>query len=93
MSTETIRVARNVLFRCFVVGFGLALFFGGILAVGWEAWISLAARWFHTTEAVLTPVFLNFLVAIRFFLFFVVLTPALALHWTYKAELKRKPAA
>ncbi len=92
MNTETLRMARNILLRCFVVGLGLALVFGGILALGWETWISMAARWFRTSEATLAPVFVNFLVAIRFFLIFVLLTPALALHWSYKAELKRKPS-
>lgn len=91
MNLETLRVARNLLSRCFLVGMGLALLIGGVLAAGWDAWMSVASRWLGTSEAVLIPIVLNFLTAIRFFLFFVLLTPALALHWTYKAESKRKP--
>lgn len=87
---ERLRLIRNVLLRTFVVGFVIALVLGLVTMMGWVKWMTMASAWFHTDPATLTPLVLNFFLDIRFFLLFIVLAPALAMHWTIKkAEEKR----
>jgi ABC-type arginine/histidine transport system permease subunit len=86
MNTTTLRLARNLLLRSFVVGLVIALLLGLIVMAGWSTWIDLASAWFHTDEATLTPIILQFFMTIRFFLLFILLTPALAIHWTLKKD-------
>lgn len=89
MSCETLRLLRNILLRSFVIGLGLALILVIITLNYWAAWMPLATGWFHTDATILTPIVLKFFVDLRFFLFFVLLTPGLAIHWTLKRELAR----
>ena len=89
MKFEILRVLRNILFRCFVIGLVIALLLGLTMMGGWTTWMDIAGRWFHTDSATLTPLVLKFFIEIRFFLLFIVLTPALAIHWTLKKDEKR----
>jgi len=86
---ETVRILRNVFLRTFLVGAGIGLLFAVATLAGWNLWMPLGARLFHTDEATVTVATLQFFVALRFFLWFVVLAPALAMHWTLKAEATR----
>ena len=86
MNYETLRLVRNILLRSFVVGFVIALVLGLVTMIGWTTWMGWASEWFHTDSATLMPLVLQFFVQIRFFLLFIVLTPALAIHWTLKRE-------
>jgi hypothetical protein len=83
---ETLRLIRNILLRTFVIGLAIALILGVVTMTGWMTWMGLASEWFHTDAATLTPIILGFFVQIRFFLLFIVLAPALAIHWTLKKE-------
>jgi hypothetical protein len=85
---ETLRLIRNILIRSFVIGAGLGLLFAIATLAGWTVWMPLAASLFHTDAATVTSVTLQFFVGLRFFLWFCVLTPALAMHWTLKTETK-----
>jgi hypothetical protein len=85
---ETLRLIRNIFIRSFVIGAGLALLFAIATLAGWNVWMPLGARLFHTDTATVTSVTLQFFVGLRFFLWFCVLTPALAMHWTLKAETR-----
>jgi len=85
---ETLRLIRNIFIRSFVIGAGLGLVFAIATLAGWNVWMPLGARLFHTDAATVTSVTLQFFVGLRFFLWFCVLTPALAMHWTLKAETK-----
>ncbi len=86
MNDETLRLARNILLRTFVIGLVIALVLGLTTIIGWTTWIGMASEWFHTDPATLTPLVLKFFINIRFFLLFIVLTPALAIHWTLKKD-------
>lgn len=90
MNNEILRMVRNILLRSFIVGFTIALLLGLVTMSGWTTWIALASGWFHIDATTLTPIVLKFFMDIRFFLLFVILTPALAIHWTLKRELARK---
>jgi len=89
MNFEILRLIRNILLRSFVIGFAIALFLGLVMMAAWTTWMDMAGRWFHTDSATLTPLVLKFFTEIRFFLLFVVLTPALAIHWTLKKDHKQ----
>ncbi len=87
---EILRLIRNILFRGFGVGLIIALVLGLVMMVGWTYWMNMAGAWFHTDPTTLTPLMLKFFVDIRFFLLFILLTPALAIHWTIKRAEEKK---
>lgn len=87
MNKENLRLLRNILFRTFVVGIVLVLILGALTIYSWESCASLSGEWFNIDPAVLVPVVFEFFATVRFFLLFVVLAPALALHWTLKKEM------
>ena len=86
---DVVRLLRNIFLRTFVIGAAFGLVFAIVTIVAWDAWMSLATRCFHTDAATMTPLALRFFTQLRFFLWFGLLTPGLALHWTLKAEEKR----
>ncbi len=90
MSYETLRLIRDILLRSFVIGAVIALVFGLVTIIGWTTWADMAGRWFHTDSATLTQLVLSFFMSVRFFLVFIVLTPALAIHWTLRKELNKR---
>jgi hypothetical protein len=90
MNQDTLRLARNILLRSFVVGLVLCLILGVATLAYWDTWAGMASSWFHADEALLASVVLGFFMNVRFFLLFILLTPGLALHWTLKCERKKK---
>ena len=88
MNFETLRLIRNILLRSFAIGFVITLVLGLVTMIWWTSWMGLASAWFHTDSATLTALVLKFFMDIRFFLLFIVLTPALAIHWTIKKDGK-----
>ena len=82
---ETIRVIRDALFRTFLIGviFGLAYV---CIYFGWrDYWDNLVViRWALIDQKSLGILTLSFFGLIRFYLVFILLAPALALHWTLK---------
>jgi len=91
LDLETLRIIRNVLLRCFAVGVVFALLMLVAMLAAWPVWTGLATRWFHADEAQLGVIALQFFTAIRFYFVFVLLAPALALHWTLVAGFRRAP--
>ena len=86
---EVLRVLRNIFLRTFLVGAGI----GGLMAIAtilfWDAGMSFTTRFFHVDVATASPIVLHFFGELRFFLWFCLFTPGLALHWTLKAEEKK----
>lgn len=91
MKNETIRQIRNILLRTFAVTFVLNLLMAAATFGLWDTWTSITGQWFHTSPESLGPQMVNFFTATKFFALFVLLGPALALHWTLRAE-ERKAA-
>lgn len=89
MNIENLRIVRNILFRTFLSGLIIVILFAVATMSLWDFMIAMANQWFHTTEAVLTPIVIKFFVDIRFYLVFVILAPALGIHWTIKKEESR----
>ncbi len=90
MNYEILRLIRNILFRSFVVGAIISFVFGLLTMIWWTTWMGMAEQWFHADSATLTQLVVKFFMNVRFFLVFIVLTPALAIHWTLRKELDRK---
>jgi hypothetical protein len=86
---DTLRLIRNILLRCFAIGVVFALLMLIATLAAWPVWTGLAMRWFHADEAQLANIVLAFFTAIRFYFLFILLAPALALHWTLRSESAR----
>jgi hypothetical protein len=88
MDYEALRVIRNILLRTFAIGLFITLVLGPVTVLGWTTWIGIAKNWLHTDADTFSLLVLQFFSAIRFYLVFIVLTPALAIHWTIKKHEK-----
>jgi hypothetical protein len=86
---ETVRLLRNIFLRALVVAVGFAILFAIATFVWWDAGMAFVTHHFHTDADTLTPIALQWFSQLRFFIWFGLLTPGLALHWTLKAEEKR----
>lgn len=86
MNLESVRLARNILFRTLVVVFALNLLVALATFGLWDTWTTLTSQWFHTTPEVLGPLMVNFFTTAKFVAIYVLLAPAIALHWTLTAE-------
>lgn len=51
---ETVRLLRNAFIRSFLVGAALAFVSAAVTMAGWNAWMPIAARFFHTDSVILT---------------------------------------
>lgn len=85
---ETMRLIRNVLLKCFAIGAVFALLMLIATLAAWPIWTGLAMSWFHTDQAQLGVIVLQFFTAIRFYFLFILLAPALALHWTIRERAR-----
>ena len=82
---ETIRIIRDILFRLFLISLIMGLLFAGVYYGGRGYWDRLIVdRLGLIDEKSLNVVVIEFFVLIRFYLVFILLAPALALHWTLK---------
>jgi hypothetical protein len=89
IALDTLRLFRNVLLRCFAIGVVFALLTLIATLLAWPVWTGLAMRWFHADEAQLSTIVLAFFTEVRFYFLFILLAPALALHWTLGSERAR----
>lgn len=85
MNLELLRQIRNLLLRLAAISFVLSLVMAFSTVALWDTWAGLAAQWFRTAPAELGPVVVNFFAFIKFYYVFILLAPALALHWSIKA--------
>ncbi len=90
MSSELLELIRNILLKTAAITYGLAVLMAVATFLLWDTWTTLISQSFHTTPAVLSPLMLTFFTAIKFYAIFMLLAPALALHWTIKARRKKE---
>jgi hypothetical protein len=82
---ETIQIFRNILFRTFLISVVFALLMASVYYGRRDCWDSLIVnRWGLIDQSSLNVVAVSFFSLIRFYLVFLLLSPALALHWTLK---------
>ncbi len=89
MNIENLRFLRNLLFRTMVVIFCLNVFMYLATMTLWDTWSALVASWFRMPAAGLGPIMLCFFSAVKFFAIYILLAPALALHWSIKVQERR----
>ena len=89
IALDTLRLLRNILLRCFAIGVVFALLMLVVTLAAWPVWTGLAMQWFHADQAQLANIVLAFFTGIRFYFLFILLAPALALHWTIRNEVAR----
>lgn len=90
MNNQSLRLLRNVLLRSFVVGLIIAFVLGLGTMMSWTTFTEIMGSRLHADEATLAPLVLEFFLNVRFFLLFILLTPALAIHWTIKKDNSMK---
>ncbi len=87
MTLDSLRLVRNILLRAVAVAFVFNLSMALATFALWDTWTALISQWFHTSREALGPLMTYFFTAVKFYVIFVLLTPALALHWTIKREM------
>lgn len=90
MTIDNLRLVRNILLRSFIVGTLIYLFSVIATYSAWDTWVSLTSKWYHADEPTLSRLVLDFFVNCKFFLTFILLVPALGIHWTIKTEESSK---
>ncbi len=90
MNLETIRLTRNLLLRALAVTFVLNLLMALATFALWSTWTGLTSQWFHTPPESLGPLMVSFFATVKFYAIFVLLAPAIALHWTLKIETNKQ---
>lgn len=81
MDSGIINFWKRFLFRSFVTGCLFYVFSVLVILVFKDTWVSLAQSLFHLQEAAWWEIVLLFLVGAKLILVFLLLVPALALHW------------
>jgi hypothetical protein len=82
---ETVRLIRDILLRTLLISLIIALLIVGIYYGGRRYWDNLmVVRLALIEQGSLNVIVVSFFVLIRFYLIFILLAPALALHWTLK---------
>jgi hypothetical protein len=54
----------------------------------WDFWSATTSQWFRTPTSELGPIITGWFGLIKFYVIFVLLTPALALHWEIKKRTR-----
>ena len=82
---ETVRLIRDILLRTFLISLIIALLIAGVYYGVRSYWESLiVGRLEIIDQRSLNAIVVSFFALIRFYLIFILLAPALALHWTLK---------
>lgn len=82
---ETIQTLRNVLLRTFLISLVIALLMAVAYYCGRSHWDRMIVDRLHLIDqSSLNVVVFSFFMLVRFYLLFILLAPALALHWTLK---------
>lgn len=86
MNIDYLKQARNLLLRMLFITLIFAMLMQLATSSFWNLWTDMAAQWFHTDKEELGVMLFNFFAAVKFYAIFVLLAPALALHWTVKSQ-------
>ena len=85
MTKETLQTLRNILLRTLLVSVAFAVLMATVYYTGRSHWDRMIAdHWQLIDQPSLNLVVVGFFTLVRFYLVFVLLAPALALHWTLK---------
>lgn len=88
MKTEDLKLLRDILFRTAIIYFAFSIVMALSTIFLWDTWSGLTCQWYHVKPEDIGATILNFFAAVKFFFVFIILVPALALHWTIKASTR-----
>lgn len=93
MSLESLKLVRNLLIRTALVSLILTWVLAAITVALWDFWSGLTSQLFRTPVADLGLLISYWFALIKFYMLFLLLAPALALHWEIKAREKQAGAS
>lgn len=88
MNIDILTQSRNFLLRTFAVSVILAWVLAAFTIGLWDFWSGIMSQWFHTPVADFGPLISNWFALIKFYVLFVLLAPAIGLHWEIKRRVK-----
>ncbi len=86
MEKQNLILLRNILLKTFLIGLVFALFIFFMTTTFFDKWSSLVLSKVFVTKEDLGKMFVNSMLYTRFYLVFVILVPAIALHWQIKSK-------
>jgi hypothetical protein len=90
MNLDSLRLIRNVLLRATLIGIVFTWILAGLTICMWDTWAGMASQMMHTPTTDFGPLISNWFAIIKFYVIFVLLVPALAVHWEIKKLEKGK---
>ena len=91
ITVDGLKLVRNILLRCFVIGAVFVLMTVLVTLWGWKFWENLLVNQLQlANRETFSSVTLSWFANLRFFLGYCLLTPSLALHWTVKRLEQQK---
>lgn len=85
MNFETLRLLRDLCLKMAIVATVISLGSAVILFGMWDVWSKLCFSLYKLDSAQLMLLCVYFYSAAKFFVIYMLLTPALALHWTMRS--------
>lgn len=86
MEKQKLILIRNFLFKTFIVGLLLAIFLLVMTITVWDLWSTFVYSTFQISEKELGTLVINSFLNLRLFLIFILLAPAISLHWIIKTK-------
>ena len=86
MEKKFVIILKSFLFRTFIVGFIFALILFGLTFLFWDKWSFIVLTKFGVSRDELGKLVVNSFLHLRMFLIFVLLVPAIGLHWLGKSK-------
>ncbi len=85
MKKQNLMLIRNIFFKTFIIGLLFTLFLFVMTATFWNQWSSFVYSIFQVDQKELGKIVVRSFVNLRFYLIFILLVPAIGLHWTIKS--------
>lgn len=89
MNTDSLKQIRNLLLRTFVISVLVAWSTAALTILCWDTWTAMMAQWFRMPPTEMGLMMGNWFALIKFYMIFVLLVPALALHWEIRSREKQ----
>ena len=86
MTTETLRMVRNILLRSAALGCAYMLLSLLLWLPFADKWTPMTTTLYHIPPEKVRDLVVDFLTWAKFYTTFVLIVPALAIHWTLKHE-------
>lgn len=90
MDKQTLVTVKSILFKTFLTGLAFALIIFLLTMKFWDKWSFIVSSRFLLSQKELGELFVNSMLYTRFYLIFVILVPAIAIHWHLKNTNKTR---